>query len=818
MLARYLRRMSFGSGMRCWLGLIVLMGCGAVWPADSAWANALECPNEQLRAEQPYGLQLPDCRAYEMVSPLDKAGDGVAFTDSRASVSEEAPAITYFSVGSFSGSGPEPRGAALASRYLSRRGPSGWSTANISPRYDTFIPQTTTPFQELLFTPELSRGILEIRFTPLVVGDPPGYVNLYLADTEGGSYQRVSDVTPPEVKPYEASVVAGPQRPQAAGTSTDLSHVVFQQEASLTEGVLPNLEHVYEWDAGALRQVDVPPQGAKLEGEDSVGAPGNGLVLDGHGNSWHAVSGDGSRVFFTGGEKQNETEGEPEKGQLYVRENPMQPPYGESRCGVPGDACTVEVSASQRRNEEGHLEPDPHGPKPAFYRDASENGSMVFFMSKAELTSDANTGPADSAANLYAYDVETEVLRDLTPDTNHEDVNGAAVVGLVTASADGSYVYFVANGVLSEAANAEGAKAAPGNCKETEEEELEGEPTCNLYVERYNGSAWEPPRFIATLVGGDRSTGAGEHDEQDWVGFAGEKEEALLQDVGPGSHRVRVTPDGTHLAFESQRNLTDYDNTQAQAGECPESEVGRCREVYLYDAVSGTLACASCDPGGARPVGPAELGAQEGDKEAEAFNEVSSFYRQRNLSDDGSRVFFQSPDALVPQDSNGRLDVYEWEQDGVGSCRSVGGCVFPISNAAGSSESHFMDASPSGDDVFVATADQLVLSDTDSFVDVYDVRVEGGLAAPVIPSECTNGDSCKPPASPQPVVFGAPASATFSGAGNLASPAPPAPTTPPKKVGTKKTAKCGRGSVKKHGKCVRKRAFKSGERARRGRK
>ena len=60
-------------------------------------------------------------------------------------------------------------------------------------------------------------------------------------------------------------------------------------------------------------------------------------------------------------------------------------------------------------------------------------------------------------------------------------------------------------------------------------------------------------------------------------------------------------------------------------------------------------------------MGPAELGAQEQDFEGHAFAEVSSFYVQRNLSESGGRLFFQSPDALVPADSNGRLDVYEWE-------------------------------------------------------------------------------------------------------------------------------------------------------------
>ena len=111
---------------------------------------------------------------------------------------------------------------------------------------------------------------------------------------------------------------------------------------------------------------------------------------------------------------------------------------------MPGGACTVEVSASQRSV------PDPNGPRHAFYRDASVDGSQVFFTSRAELTNDANTGTEDNAANLYEYDLETGVLSDLTVGPGAENPNGAAVVGLVTAGEDGSYVYFVANGVLAE--------------------------------------------------------------------------------------------------------------------------------------------------------------------------------------------------------------------------------------------------------------------------------------------------------------------------------------------------------------------------------
>jgi hypothetical protein len=203
------------------------------------------------------------------------------------------------------------------------------------------------------------------------------------------------------------------------------------------------------------------------------------------------------------------------------------------------------------------------------------------------------------------------------------------------------------------------------------------------------------------------------------------------------------------------------------------------------------------------------------------------YYLPRNLSESGGRLFFQSPDALVSHDSDNQLDVYEWEQlaspaeagKGENSCTSSsptfsasdGGCVFPVSDVAGDFESKFMDATPSGNNVFIATKDQLVPeADADSRANVYDVRVGGGFPVSVSPPPCNNGDACKPPVSPQPGVFAPPASATFSGPGN---PSPVVVPPPPKKT-TKKAVKCKRGFVKnKKGKCVRKKSKKKAKRA-----
>jgi hypothetical protein len=373
----------------------------------------------------------------------------------------------------------------------------------------------------------------------------------------------------------------------------------------------------------------------------------------------------------------------------------------------------------------------------------------VFFTSSAELTEDAYTGPADNAANLYEYDLENGKLNDLTVDT--ADTDGAAVQGVVQISEDGSYVYFVAHGDLAKGAVA-------------------GE--ANLYVSHEGGA----PTFIAVLAQGG---GVGEgNDGQDWT-------DGFQTDTSAAS------ADGTRLAFVSERSLTGYDNELAENGVETCSRRGgnsTCSEVYLYDASTGSLTCVSCNPSGARPIGPSSLG--EGGNSYEGERDADVEHRRRNLSEDDSRLFFQSYDALVPHDSNGRQDVYEYED----------GHVYPISDVAGDNNSYFLDASADGSDVFFATADQLVTQDKDESIDVYDARMGGGFPALALVPPCDNGDSCKPPPTSQPGVFGAPASATFSGSGNIPPPLPPTPVLKPKRK--KGTVKCAKGKKLSHGRCV----------------
>jgi DNA-binding beta-propeller fold protein YncE len=299
---------------------------------------------------------------------------------------------------------------------------------------------------------------------------------------------------------------------------------------------------------------------------------------------------------------------------------------------------------------------------------------------------------------------------------------------LVGASTDGSVLYFTSAEVLTGSeVNGRGETARSGGS--------------NLYVRR--GAA--PPRFIAVvaLEGG-----------------------ASLGNDYSAAPANRVSPDGGWLTFMSDRSLTGYDTRDARSGALD-------KEVYLYDDASGRLVCASCDPSGARPSGSSSIPVLT------HVSEGLALYQSRYLSNNG-RLFFDSNDALVPQDINGMQDVYEYEPVGTGDCGSSsvtfnsgsGGCVGLISSGTSAEESSFMDASENGRDVFFLTQEKLLPQDFDIAPDVYDAR-ECTSVSPCLPVAatqpplCVTGDSCKPAPAIQPEIFGPSGSATFSGAGNV---------------------------------------------------
>jgi hypothetical protein len=101
-------------------------------------------------------------------------------------------------------------------------------------------------------------------------------------------------------------------------------------------------------------------------------------------------------------------------------------------------------------------------------------------------------------------------------------------------------------------------------------------------------------------------------------------------------------------------------------------------------------------------------------------------YAQRWISPDGSRVFFDTVQPLVAQDTNGQEDVYEWEREGHGSCpikppaQMSGGCIFLLSGGSSPFLSVFIDADTGGDNVFFETRRQLAAADHGKNIKLYD--------------------------------------------------------------------------------------------------
>ena len=748
-----------------------------VLPKPARAAEA--CPNETARVEQG-STALPDCRAYELVTPANKESD----EPTAVKVGLQEPSLFSTEGVQASVTGERlawtseyilPGSKTPGVSYLSTRGTDGWSSENVIP------PQSVEnglacPLEigMVAYSSDLSKSVLadgakqpgsffeeasncghdEPR---LAAGELPGFQNLFLRDNNSLSFQLV-DVTPPDAPApepspenqlpqnkdqyYPASFLAG---------SKKLDHVVFEEELPLTANAGSG-DELYEWTAGTDYLVTVLPNGTAVHGTLASATRNvdqelstKTIVPYNIANFNHAVSEDGLQILFEA------------EGNLYARENAEQPVSEE--CSNPSDACTVQVDGAQG---------GPGVSGGGKFRIASEDGSKVFFTDESRLTIDSNaeTGKPD----LYEYDFARPVgqrLSDLTPDA----AEPANVLGVSGAASDGSYVYFVAEGVLTSAHNSGDASAS------------HGEP--NLYLSHDGATT-----FIATL---DAATLSKSSDSCDWMS-------AACTDSPPekrGGLSARVSTNGAFIGFNSDLKLTGYNNVGdhcVPSGPTDNQIIkytpGACEEIFLYDAEANTLACASCGPDGVAPVGPAVIRFPA---PVTVNLNLRNAHPQHNVSNAG-QVFFETGEPLVRSASNGKLNVYEYQD----------GQHYLISGGTGEADSYFLDATPDGSDVFFATAQPLVRGDGDSVYDIYDAHTDGGFPEPPVPgATCEAG--CKGAGGAGSAAFSGPGgSATFSGAGNLAAPSP----TPAVKPVVKK--RCRKGYVRKRGRCVRAHKAKAG--------
>jgi hypothetical protein len=671
-------------------------------------------PSRTFTTYLPAAAGLPDGRAYEQATPVAKNGNDARGAEYLMRASAFGAGVAYY----VTGGGDGGEGGQSYPAYAAIREGNAW-------RSHGFLP-----------TPSFGRDYWPIGWgedvsdSYAMLWNPgEGDSTLYLRDSATGVMQQIAAGLP----------APGDTMTYFDGESEGAAQVAFETTAKLLPEAIEGVMNLYVWDraSGRLSLVSKLPDGSSASAGAFAGAydwpvqdtdKGGGAAED-YQQEERAISADGSHVFFT-------TVGD---AQIYARLAPTS-----------ASASTIAVSASQKSNGSGPGGSDPNGIKPAAFMRATPDGRYAVFTSPSELTDDATTGPADEGNDLYRFDTRTHELIDLAPD--HVDAGGADVQGVLGVSGDGSYVYFVANGVLASGATA-------GTCEAGPTEGFRANGSCNVYV-WHEGSVRYVGRIGAKVESGEAA--ANHQDGANWMPGAV---------IGPAlvaMNPSRVSEDGRTLVFMSAITQTSYD------------ALGHS-EYYRYRVGEGLL-CVSCNPTGAPPTGDVTL--QSNPRALVATPRPTTPAQVISLAAEGSRVFFESPDKLVASDINDRLDVYEWEEDGSGSCRRSdedGGCLFLLSTGTSDKPSYFGGANLTGDDVYIFTRQQLVGQDKDELQDVYDARTEGGLAAQnPQPTTACEGEACAGPTAPQSEPSPA-ATAQFNGPGN-----PPAQHRKPPKHHKKK--------------------------------
>ncbi len=652
---------------------------------------------------------LPDDRAYEMVSPPQKGGEVVPPEPGGAlggSCGDCLPGANT-PVGPMQSSADGESVLYLGQPFFDglAAAPSDYRATRGSGEWGTAgLSSGATTGQYQAFSADLTRGVLSQHSPPLSPQAPTrggkGFQNLYLQ--QGGNRQPLLTKEPPNRNPLEPGEFKIRFAVANAGSASEpaFEHLVFEANDALTDTV-PLL-------APAAPDVEA--------GERNCTKPGMSC------NLYEWVGGQLHLVNVLPGNTTTAASSVIGAGRLL---NPNQSPDVDHAISNDGSRIfwSSEESGELYVRVDGKATLKVPGPgtckesepeeERACFLTATPDGSKV-------LLSNGQVYELNEAGSAYLP------TTDLTLDEG--EVHQGGFRGILGAAEDLSRVYFVDTAALTGA----GVKNANGEHAE------EGKP--NLY-------AWQEGElgFIGVLLPGDGL-------------FGGERFGAWT--ASPSSRSAQVSPDGRFLAFMSAASLTGYDNSSRGGGVCSE-EGSACREVFEYAADSESLVCASCNPSGQRPLGGSNLSL--------IYPREPSgppFPQLHNLSPAGNgRLFFESLDALSPRDVNGNIqDVYEWEPQGVGSCKRAGGCVYLISSGQSANDSQFLDSSAGGRDAFFITRQQLLPRDKDEQYDLYDARVGGGFAEPnAVP--CPSGEACLGPAS-SPGAQQSPASATFTGPGN----------------------------------------------------
>ncbi len=394
--------------------------------ASAGDINRASCSNELSPGFRTY---LPDCRAYEMVTPPFKAG----FPTSVQGISEDGSRLWMLSLGTYSNSEDVSQ---VGGVYDVSRTPSGWMSTPMDASFSTFVGYDVVA--------------LSSNFTNSLwyAGKPSGTFDAYLATVPQGPFTLVGPGGP--ITTHESVL-------DLIGTSRNLSHSLFRvrapghgEKSDLWPGdttVGAREPSLYEY-AGAdnlePRLVGVRDEHKVAHIEESHLISDCGTYLGGPGeNTYNAISESGTTIYFTAvGRDYGECGGldpsvvEPPVSEVYARLNA---------------SMTVAISEPVRTD---CSECDLSSPADAEFQGASLDGSKVFFTTTQHLL----PGSSGAGSSLYEYNFDGPEGGRVTL-VSSGDPAGARVQSVARVSENGSHVYFLAQGVLAAAPNIYGAHA-----------------------------------------------------------------------------------------------------------------------------------------------------------------------------------------------------------------------------------------------------------------------------------------------------------------------------------------------------------------------
>lgn len=609
--------------------------------ASPVVAAAAPCPNEALR--QGPSAQLPECRAYELVTPPDS--NGRRFADLTVlgrdydlfpteMVSPLNGTFVFSTIGSALRDPQGGDGRNDGDVWEVQRFASGWHVGrHVSPSGNESIGPLIggmSPDHGYIFTfaPQFGEsGSLAAEGEADYIGDSQGHFEL----TGIGSLGNERLAQGRYVSAGGEHVIFSTGR--SSGGSQWCSEVGLSCPVKRLElGAPPN-------GTGAIydRAADGPTHVVSL-------LPGDVTPAAGQDAAYQGSSADGTRVAFKIG------------GTLYVR---------------------IENAETKKVTEESST-----------YAGLSRDGHYLFYV---------------VAGNVFRFDTATG---------SDQQLNSGGDALVTNISADGSHVYFISESQL------DGSKG------------VAGQP--NMYL--WKGGL---PEYIATVAPSDlESTLSGS------IGYPALGNWPLVTAPsgirGPGTDSSRTTPDGQVIVFESRARLTTYDNAART-------------EVYRYDDADKSLRCVSCNPSGVAAIADARL-------QNLRFIHRTTFLR--NLSDDGTRVFFETPEALVEGDVDGINDIYEWYQmpgevaPAVDLISSGNSLEYPSKLVGVAPEPNvLMGITPTGSDVFFLSQDALAQgAGSGGASAIYDARIGGGFPVAAPPPECNESTTCHGAGSAQPLL------------------------------------------------------------------